>query len=104
MSADDSLDQSSSSLPVILAARYPQWTIWFGQATRKWWALPPAGRDAGDFVEAGSVKELVESIEAMQVRRRTTTPPTPNAILFGEAETSRAGRVPAAARSLWGHR
>ena len=52
MSADDSLDQPSSSLPVILAARYPQWTIWYGQATQRWWALPPAGRDAGAFVEA----------------------------------------------------
>ncbi len=103
MSADDSLDQPSSSLPIILAARYPQWTIWYGQATKRWWALPPAGRDSGAFVEAKSVKELVESIEALQVRRRTP-PASPNAILFGEAETSRAGRVPAAVRPLRGRR
>jgi hypothetical protein len=96
MSADDSSDQPPSSLLAMLAARYPRWTIWYGQATRHWWALPPCDRDAGTFVEAQSVKELVESIEAIQIRRRAASP-VPSGILFGEAETSRAGRVPAAA-------
>ncbi len=98
MPADESPDQQPTSLLAMLAARYPHWTIWFGQATRHWWALPPHDRDAGQFVEAHNVKELVESIEVIQARRRTPPPPPPpGGILFGEAETSRAGRVPAAA-------
>ena len=98
MPADESLDQQPISLLAMLAARYPHWTIWFGQATRHWWALPPHDRDAGTFIEAPNVKELVESIEVIQARRRMPAPsPQPGGILFGEAETSRAGRVPAAA-------
>jgi hypothetical protein len=103
MPADDSLDQPPFSLLAMLAARYPHWTIWFGQATRHWWALPPHDRDVDDFIEASSVKELVESIEALQVRSRTT-PHSTGGILFGEAEASRAGRVPAAAWPGGGYR
>jgi hypothetical protein len=98
MPADESLDQQPFSVLAMLAARYPYWTIWFGQATRHWWALPPHGGDADRFIEAPNVKELVESIEVIQARRRMRSPsPQPGGILFGEAETSRAGRVPAAA-------
>jgi hypothetical protein len=98
MSADESLDQQPYSLLAMLAARYPHWTIWFGQATRHWWALPPHERGSNHFIEAINVKELVESIEVIQARRRVPGPaPQPGGILFGEAETSRAGRVPAAA-------
>jgi hypothetical protein len=107
MPADETLDQQPSSLLAMLAARYPDWTIWYGQATRHWWALPPRlPRHPGDvdrFIEATSVKELVESIEAIRVRRRPmsspSSVPSPQAggILFGEAQTSRAARVPAAA-------
>jgi hypothetical protein len=98
MSADESLDQQPHSLLAMLAARYPHWTIWFGQATRHWWALPPHERGADRFIEAVDVKELVESIEVIQSRRRVPGPsPQPGGILFGEAETSRAARVPAAA-------
>ena len=100
MSADESLDpQQPLSLLFMLAARYPYWTIWYGQATRHWWALPPLDRDTDRFVEAPTVKELIESIEVIQTRRRppAPAPPQPGGILFGEAETSRARRVPAAA-------
>jgi hypothetical protein len=107
MPADETLDQQPSSLLAMLAARYPDWTIWYGQATHHWWALPPRlrsplpslPRDADRFIEATSVKELVESIEAIRVRRRPMPSPSspPGGILFGEAQTSRAGRVPAAA-------
>lgn len=98
MPADESLDQQPSSLLAMLAARYPQWTIWYGQATHHWWALPPHDREAGRFVEAPNVKELIESIEVIQARRRVDTPSLPpGGVLFGEAESSRARRVPAAA-------
>ncbi|MGH3373267.1 MAG: hypothetical protein ACRDP6_00870 [Actinoallomurus sp.] len=101
MSADESLDQQSLWLLATLAVRYPYWTIWYGRATRHWWALPPLDREADRFVEAPNAKELVESIEAVQAiqtRRRGPYPsPQPGGILFGEAATSRASRVPAAA-------
>jgi hypothetical protein len=98
MPADESLDPQPYSLLAMLAARYPHWTIWFGQATRHWWALPPHGREADRFIEATNVKELVESIEVIQARRRVPDPaPQPGGILFGEGVTSRAGRIPAAA-------
>ncbi|MDN3356567.1 hypothetical protein [Actinomadura sp. DC4] len=98
MSADESLDQQPASVLAVLAARYPHWTIWFGQATRHWWALPPHGQGGDMFIEAPNVKELVESIEVIQARHRASAPSRqPGGILFGEAETSRAGRVPAAA-------
>jgi len=98
MPADEPLDQQPISLLPTLAARYPHWTIWFGQATRHWWALPPHDRDGDRFIEATNVKELVESIEVIQARRRMPAPsPQPGGILFGEAETSRAVRIPAAA-------
>jgi hypothetical protein len=103
MPADDSLDQSPLPLLAMLTVRYPRWTIWYGQATRHWWALPPPAREADTFVEARTAKELVESIEAFQVRP-AAPPPPPNSILFGEAEASRAGRVPAAAWPGHGHR
>jgi hypothetical protein len=98
MPADESLHQQPLSLLTMLAARYPHWTIWFGQATRHWWALPPHAREADRFIEALNVKELVESIEAVQAHRRVAGPsPQPGGILFGEAQSSRAGRIPAAA-------
>jgi hypothetical protein len=97
MPADESFDQPLSLL-AMLAAHYPYWTIWFGQATRHWWALPQYDREADRFIEAANVKELVESIEVVQARRRGPIPSSqPGGILFGEAETSRAARLPAAA-------
>jgi hypothetical protein len=100
MPADESLDPQPLSLLAMLAARYPHWTIWFGQATRHWWALTPYDRDADRFIEALNVKELVESIESVEIiqARRVPSPsPQPGGILFGEAEMSRAARIPAAA-------
>jgi hypothetical protein len=103
MSADAALDPPPYSLLAMLAARYPGWTIWFGQATRHWWALPPLDRHADAFIEAQDVNELVESIEAVRLRRH---PPRPgqNGILFGEAVSSQAGRVPAGAWHGTGYR
>jgi hypothetical protein len=63
MRADDSLDQQPS-LQAVLSARYPGWTIWYGEATGHWWALPRYDRSAEKLVEARSVEELVDSIQA----------------------------------------
>ncbi|WP_233510749.1 hypothetical protein [Actinomadura craniellae] len=45
---------------------YPNWSIWFGLFTRRWWALPPRERDIGDFVEAETPQRLVARIEMIQ--------------------------------------
>ncbi|SEG62580.1 hypothetical protein SAMN04489712_107306 [Thermomonospora echinospora] len=47
-----------------LNRRYPRWTIWFGLATRRWWALPPREQDIGGFVEAVTPQRLIAGIEA----------------------------------------
>jgi hypothetical protein len=49
-----------------LTRRYPRWTIWFGPATGHWFALPPADRDIGDFVEATTVQKLISAIEVIE--------------------------------------
>jgi hypothetical protein len=46
-----------------LGRRYPRWTIWFGLATRSWWALPPREQDTGGFVEAATPQKLIARIE-----------------------------------------
>ena len=95
MPADDSPDQTPFSLLAVLAARYPEWTIWFGEATGHWWALPPHSREPDDFIEAPTVKELVESIEAIKVRPRVPYPtrggPSPGVARGGLSAASRPG-------------
>ena len=63
-------DPPPLSVIVAIAVRYPRWTVWFGQATRHWWALPPVERDIDTFVEAPSARELIEAIDAIQRRSR----------------------------------
>ncbi|WP_326826034.1 hypothetical protein [Streptosporangium sp. NBC_01756] len=42
-----------------LARRFPGWTLWYGAATRCWWALPPAHcRERVGLIEAGTADEL----------------------------------------------
>ncbi|GAA3950577.1 hypothetical protein GCM10023085_36510 [Actinomadura viridis] len=48
-----------------LGRRYPGWTVWYGPFTGRWWALPPRGRDAGGFVEAGTPQRLIARIEVI---------------------------------------
>ena len=61
MPAGDHTDEIAT-----LHRRYPRWSIWFGLATGHWWALPPADRDIGDFVEATTRQKLIASIEVIQ--------------------------------------
>ncbi|TDC57358.1 hypothetical protein E1281_05145 [Actinomadura sp. KC345] len=49
-----------------LARRFPGWTIWFGLFTGRWWALPPKGRDVGDFLEADTPQRLIARIEVVE--------------------------------------
>jgi hypothetical protein len=43
------------------AARFPGVAVWFGQHTRRWWALPPAG---DRLVEAATIDELAGYLSA----------------------------------------
>ncbi|MDX6743311.1 hypothetical protein [Actinocorallia sp. A-T 12471] len=77
-----------------LVRRYPRWTIWFGPATRRWWALPPRERDIGDFVEALDVEGLVSRIDLIQ----SETPALRTAPSFLRLGTPPARPVPLATR------
>jgi hypothetical protein len=86
----------------VLRGRYPRWTIWFGLATGHWWALPPADRDIGDFVEAATHQKLIARIEVIQNSaiidgsRRAVLRPSASLHLEGRVTTP-LRRVPAAA-------
>ncbi|HEX6469388.1 MAG TPA: hypothetical protein VF069_09855 [Streptosporangiaceae bacterium] len=84
-----------------LHRRYPRWSIWFGLATGHWWALPPADRDIGDFVEAPTPQKLIARIEVIQQTARTDSRQgigRPSASLHLEGvPTTPLRRVPAAA-------
>jgi hypothetical protein len=84
-----------------LHRRFPRWSIWFGLATRHWWALPPADRDIGDFVEAVTQQKLIARIEVIQNTaildsRQGIRRPSASLHLEG-AVTTPLRRVPAAA-------
>lgn len=96
MSADDALDPPPVSVLAALTVRYPRWTFWFGRTTRHWWALPPRDRDVDDFVEASSVKELIDSIEMIQRNRRSAYGP-PSSPKLGDLDARSPRRLPAAA-------
>jgi hypothetical protein len=85
----------------ILRKRYPRWTIWFGLSTGHWWALPPADRDIGNFIEALTRQKLIARIEVIQhaaiphdPRQGTRSPPAPLRLEGTEIQQPR--RVPAA--------
>jgi len=96
MPADEALDPPPVSVLAALTARYPRWTFWFGRTTRHWWALPPRDRDIADFVEATSVKELIDSIEKVQ-RNRRNAHRSPSGPFLGDLEAQSYRRLPAAA-------
>jgi hypothetical protein len=86
----------------VLHRRYPRWSIWFGLATGHWWALPPADRDIGDFIEATTPQKLIASIEVIQQTANRTDSRQgirrPSASLHLEGVTATTlRRVPAAA-------
>lgn len=61
MTADDHAAEVDA-----LGRRFPGWTIWFGLFTGHWWALPPRGSDAGDFLEAETPQRLIARIEVVE--------------------------------------
>ncbi|MDL4818896.1 hypothetical protein [Actinomadura opuntiae] len=61
MTADDHAAEVDA-----LGRRFPGWTIWFGPFTRHWWALPPRGTGAGEFLEADTPQTLIARIEVVE--------------------------------------
>ncbi|RKS74982.1 hypothetical protein BZB76_3508 [Actinomadura pelletieri DSM 43383] len=101
-----------------LGRRFPGWTIWFGPFTGHWWALPPRGRDLGDFLEADTPQRLIARIEVVTLsafssasaepgrprpHRPSSEDPRPdvrrpsNLLLLEGVTPSPSGRVPAIA-------
>ncbi|GII86753.1 hypothetical protein Ssi03_47430 [Sphaerisporangium siamense] len=49
-----------------LAARLPGWTVWYGEHTRRFWAMPRTAVPAGTrMAEADTVEELEEAVRRM---------------------------------------
>ncbi|ADG87751.1 hypothetical protein [Thermobispora bispora] len=43
-----------------LAARFPAWTIWWGEATRRYWGMRRRRDGALIYIEANSAQEFVQ--------------------------------------------
>ncbi|GII63028.1 hypothetical protein Skr01_31130 [Sphaerisporangium krabiense] len=72
-----------------LAARMPGWTVWYGEHTRRFWAIPRSAVPAGTrMAEADTVEELEEV-----VRRMMGAPPRQLEAPAARPETA-AGQVP----------
>ncbi|MEV7964766.1 hypothetical protein AB0O34_02140 [Sphaerisporangium sp. NPDC088356] len=49
-----------------LAARLPGWAVWYGQHTRRFWAMPRTAAPAGArLAEAETAEELEEAVRHM---------------------------------------
>lgn len=76
-----------------LGRRFPGWTIWFGLRTGHWWALPPADRDVGDFLEAETPQRLIARIEVVKQAAPGRPPaPRPASSEHGRSRPSRDTR------------
>jgi hypothetical protein len=52
------------------AERFPDWVVWYGRATGRWWAMPPGWCWYADgLVEAGSSEELAERMGQVERAR-----------------------------------
>ncbi|RCG30278.1 hypothetical protein DQ384_16185 [Sphaerisporangium album] len=50
-----------------LAARLPGWTVWYGEHTRRFWAMPRSAVPAGTRMpEADTIEELEAAVHRMQ--------------------------------------
>jgi hypothetical protein len=59
-----------------LAARLPGWTVWYGQHTRRYWAMPrAAGPGGAQLAEGGTAEELEESVR--RIAGAASRPGTP---------------------------
>ena len=63
----------------VLAARYPEAAIWFGQATMHWWATvgDPAGAPDSRLLTAGSPLELARLLGLRRARQWLVRPAEP---------------------------
>lgn len=53
-----------------VAERFPDWVVWYGRATGRWWAMPPGWCWYADgLVEAGSSEELAERMGQVERAR-----------------------------------
>ncbi|WP_405143468.1 hypothetical protein OG589_38340 [Sphaerisporangium sp. NBC_01403] len=75
-----------------LAARLPGWAVWYGQHTRRFWAMPRSAAPAGvRLAEAETAEELEDA-----VRQMTGAAPRQGAPAQGapQQEASHSGQAP----------
>ncbi|MEU8202720.1 hypothetical protein [Streptosporangium sp. NPDC049046] len=54
-------------VPRALALRFTDWCLWYGKATRRWWALPPTWcRQRVGLLEADTPTELAAQIQHIE--------------------------------------
>jgi len=70
--AGHAADGEAGGSPEWPGERLSEWIVWYGRATRRWWALPPERyRHTGSLIEAGGPGELAERIRQIEgVRSR----------------------------------
>ncbi|WP_031167583.1 hypothetical protein [Streptosporangium roseum] len=90
-----------------LARRLPWWTVWYGEHTRRFWAVPKVGRlSAAPHIEAVSAEELecaARHIERVLAERRTALYAGPPIGQRRPFEEDARGRPPGAGASPAGH-
>lgn len=62
-------EASHAAIAAMIEERFPQTMCWWGQYTRRWWALVPYGRGTR-LVEARSPEDLCHAIVAVHPQRR----------------------------------
>ncbi|MFC4061534.1 hypothetical protein ACFOWE_24815 [Planomonospora corallina] len=61
-----------------LAARLPGWTVWYGEHTRRFWALSRTRRPAGaSHAEAGTAEELERAVRLIEDGAAPASPSAP---------------------------
>ncbi|MEV6984535.1 hypothetical protein AB0M95_25215 [Sphaerisporangium sp. NPDC051017] len=66
-SADSAANSAANKAAArALAARLPGWTVWYGEHTRRFWAMPRSAVPAGTRMpEGGTIEELEAAVHHM---------------------------------------
>jgi anti-sigma regulatory factor (Ser/Thr protein kinase) len=65
----DGYQAAIADIRTVLAARYPEASIWFGRSTMRWWALA-SGPGAGWLLSADSPVDLAQLLDVYRVTQR----------------------------------
>jgi hypothetical protein len=65
----DGYQAAIADIRTVLAARYPEASIWFGRSTMRWWAMV-SGPGAGWLLSADSPVDLAQLLDVYRVTQR----------------------------------